>query len=170
MSVVVCRVGKDTIDVASDSIFVKGLTKVNGAHNKLAKLMKHNGMIVGGSGDAEEISLFFHYIKTHTIEEMDEKSVLDFIIEFKRWKGDLVCDDSFVNSYIVAYKGKAFAISGMLVFPIDDYYAIGAGEDYASGALYCGASAIEAVKASCELCAMVSAPIVCKSIPVDGDD
>lgn len=52
----------------------------------------------------------------------------------------------------------------MLVFPIDDFYTIGAGEDYASGALYMGASPKEAVKAACELCAMVCEPIVCESI------
>lgn len=106
------------------------------------------------------ISLFFHYMKTHIIENMDEKNVLDFAIEFKRWKAELTGDGSF----IIAYKGKAFAIKGMLVFPIDDYYAIGAGQDYASGALYMGASAKEAVKAACELCAMVCEPIMYESI------
>lgn len=38
------------------------------------------------------------------------------------------------------------------------------GEDYASGALYMGASPKEAVKAACELCAFVCEPIVCESI------
>lgn len=52
----------------------------------------------------------------------------------------------------------------MLVFPIDDYYAIGAGQDYANGALYMGATPKEAVKAACELCAMVCEPIICESI------
>ena len=52
----------------------------------------------------------------------------------------------------------------MLVFPIDDFYTIGAGEDYASGALFMGASPKEAVKAACELCAFVCEPIVCESI------
>lgn len=165
MSVVVCKVYKDKIEMASDSIAVKGWTKVNNAHNKISKLMKYNDMIIGGCGNTDEISLFFHYMKTHTIENMDEKSVLDFAIEFRRWKNDLTGDNNFVNPYIIAYKGKAFAIEGMLIFPIDDYYAIGAGEDYASGALYMGATPKEAVKAACELCAMVCEPVVCESIP-----
>lgn len=164
MSVVVCKVSKDKIEMASDSIAVKGWTKVNNAHKKISKLMKYNDMIIGGCGDCDETSLFFHYMKTHTIEKVDEKSVLDFVIEFRRWKNDLIGDNNFVNPYIIAYKGKAFAIEGMLVFPIDDYYAIGAGEDYASGALYMGATPKEAVKAACELCAMVCEPIVCESI------
>ena len=165
MSVVVCKVGKDKIEMASDSIAVKGWTKLNNAQNKVAKMVKYNDMILGGCGNTDEISLFFHYMKTHTIEKVDEKSVLDFVIEFRRWKNDLTGDNSFVNPYIIAYKGRVFAIEGMLVFPIDDYYAIGAGQDYASGALYIGATPKEAVKAACELCAMVCEPVVCESIP-----
>lgn len=53
----------------------------------------------------------------------------------------------------------------MLVFPIDDYYAIGAGQDYANGALYMGATSVEAVKAACNLCAMVCEPVVCETLP-----
>lgn len=165
MSVVVCKVSKDKIEMASDSIAVKGWTKLNNAQNKVVKMMKYNDMIIGGCGNTDEISLFFHYMKTHTIEKVDEKSVLDFVIEFRRWKNDLTGDNSFVNPYIIAYKGKVFSIEGMLVFPIDDYYAIGAGQDYASGALYMGATPKEAVKAACELRAMVCEPIVCESIP-----
>lgn len=165
MSVVVCKVNKDKIEMASDSIVVAGWTKLNNAQNKIVKMMKYNDMIIGGCGNADEMSLFFHYMKTHTIENMDEKSVLDFAIEFRRWKNDLTGDNNIANPYIIAYKGKAFAIEGMLVFPIDDYYAIGAGQDYALGALHMGATPKEAVKAACELCAFVCEPIVCESIP-----
>lgn len=164
MSVVVAKVYKDRIEVASDSIAVKGWTKINNAQNKVVKLMKYNNMIIGGCGLSEEISLFFHYMKTHTIENVDEKGVLDFVIEFRRWKNDLTEDNSFKNEYIIAFKGKCFSIENMLVFPIEDHYAIGAGMDYAAGALYMGASPKEAVKASCELCAFVSEPIVSERI------
>ena len=165
MSVVVCKVSKDKIEMASDSIVVRGWSKMNNAQNKFNKMMKYNDMIIGGVGTAEESSLLFHYMKTHTIKDMDEKSVLDFFIEFRKWKNDLTGNNSMENSYIIAYQGKAFYINNMFVCPIDDYYAIGAGEDYAQGALYMGATPKEAVKAACELCAMVSEPIVCESIP-----
>lgn len=165
MSVVVCKILKDRIEMASDSIVVKGWSKLNNPENKLVKMMKYNDMIIGGCGRADEISLFLHFMKTHTIENMDEKSVLDFVIEFGDWKKKMVGGGESHNNYILAYKGKAFAIEGMLVFPIDDYYAIGAGADYASGALYMGASPREAVKAACDLCAMVCEPIICESIP-----
>ena len=51
---------------------------------------------------------------------------------------NLTGDNSLCNVYILAYKGKAFCIERMLVFPIDDYFAIGAGADYANGALLMG--------------------------------
>ena len=35
MSVVVCKVSKDKIEMASDSIAVKGWTKINNAQNKI---------------------------------------------------------------------------------------------------------------------------------------
>ena len=164
MSVVVVKVLKDRIEMASDSIAVRGWSKMPKAENKFVKMQKINDMIIGGVGSAEESSLLFHYMKTHTIEKIDERCVLDFIIEFRRWKNDLTGSNSFNNSYIMAFKGKAFYIENMLIVPIDDYFAIGAGEDYASGALYMGASAKEAVKASCELCAMVCEPVIVESI------
>lgn len=160
MSVVVVKNYKDKIVVASDSIAVIGWSKVPSAENKFAKMQKINDMIIGGVGCAEETSLFFHYMKTHTIESVDEKSVLDFILEFRRWKQDLTGNNSFNNDYILAFKGKCFYINGALVIPIDDYYAIGAGADYANGAMYMGATPVEAVKASCVLCAMVAEPII----------
>lgn len=153
--------------MAADSIVVKGWSKMNDAQHKLVKMVKYNGMILGGCGLAEDLSLFFHYMKTHTIEQVDEKSFLDFFIEFRRWKFDLT-GNNFVNStFLLAYKGKCFCIEDMLVYEINDYYAIGAGEDYAMGALHMGASPREAVKAACDLCVMVAEPIIQEWIPID---
>mgnify|MGYP003304388099 CR=1 FL=1 len=64
MSVVVAKVYTDRIEMASDSIAVRGWSKVNNAANKIIKMMKYNDMIIGGCGTAEETSLFFHYMKT----------------------------------------------------------------------------------------------------------
>lgn len=165
MSVVAVKVYKDRIEMASDSIMVKYWSKIPKAENKFVKMQKINDMIIGGVGDAEETSLLYHYMKTHTIDNVDEKGVLDFILEFRRWKNDFTNNNSFTNTYILAFKGKAFYIENMLVVPIDDYYSIGAGEDFANGAMYMGASPREAVKASCELCAMVAEPIIQECIP-----
>lgn len=164
MSVIVAKVEKNKIEVSSDSIVVKGWTKTNGYGNKITKLEEYNGLIIGGCGTAEENSLFFYYIKTHMPEKACEKSILDFIIEFKRWKKDFTNDSNLSNDYILAYRGKCFGIENMLVYEITDYAAIGAGMDYALGALHQGASASEAVKTACDLCAFVSEPIITKII------
>lgn len=163
MSVVVAKILENEIEISADSICVLGRTKVHSG-TKISKIEKYNDMIIGGCGETEEISLFFHYMKTHTIEHMDERHVLDFIIEFKRWKNDLIQNSSLKNSYILAYKGKCFGISNMLVYEITNYDAIGAGMDYALGALYQGATAEEAVKAACDLCCYVSEPIITQRI------
>ncbi len=55
----------------------------------------------------------------------------------------------------------------MFVFQVEDSCAIGAGEDYARGALYMGATPEEAVKAACSLCVMTAEPIVTASIVID---
>ena len=159
MSVVAVRVNKNKIEMACDSILVKGWSKVPDASEKFVKMQKINDTIIGGVGEAEESSLLFHFMKTHILDEVNEITIIDYFIEFRRWKNDLCGDNNMNNCYILASKGKAYFIQKMLVIPIDNYYAIGAGDDYANGALYMGASVIEAVKASCELCAMVCEPI-----------
>ncbi len=110
MSVVVAKVYPDRIEMAADSICVHGWSKVNGDMKNHTKMQKYNGMIIGGCGRAEETSLFFHYMKTHSIENVDEKGVLDFVIEFVRWKKDYCKNDDFDNSYLIAVKGKCFYI------------------------------------------------------------
>lgn len=160
MSVVAVRVNKDKIEMACDSILVGGWSKVPNASEKFVKMQKINDTIVGGVGNAEESSLLFHFMKTHILDEVNEMSIIDYFIEFKKWKNDLCGSNSMNNTYIIASKGKAYFVEKLLVLPINDYFAIGAGEDYANGALYMGASVTEAVKASCELCAMVCEPIV----------
>jgi len=165
MSVVVCKVNKNNIEIAADSIRVKGWSKINMSPSRRIKLAKINDIIIGGCGLAEETSLFFNYMETHLGgDSVTENDILNYIVEFKKWKSAYTTS-SFENSYILAYKGKAFLIEGMLVIPIDDYAAIGAGEDYANGALYMGATAKQAVEAACALCAMVAEPIVVESIP-----
>ena len=65
MSVVVCKVYDNRIEMAADSIVVMRISKLNNAENKFTKMMKYNDMIIGGCGNADEISLLFHYMKTH---------------------------------------------------------------------------------------------------------
>lgn len=172
MSVVVCKVKKNSIEIAADSIMTAGWCKIPSQKGTPhIKMQRFKDIIIGGCGLAEENSLIFHYLKTHCIEEVTEKGVLDFMLEFGKWKAHLTGGSAtFSNEYILVCKGKAFAIYNMLVIPITDYFAIGAGQDYAYGALYAGASAEQAVKAACDLCAMVSEPIVVEKMEKSKDE
>ena len=158
MSVVAARVYTDRIVIAADSIIVSGRSKK--PNNKFVKLNKINNMIVGGYGSAEEQSLMWRYMNTHQPESAAEKDILTFIIEFSKWKSDLIGNNQINNVYLIAYQGHLFQVENMFVSEIQEYTAIGAGEDYSKTALYLGHSPKEAVKTDCDLCCFVSEPII----------
>lgn len=161
MSVVAVKIHKDKIEFAADSIGIKGTTK----RNNIAKLAKVNGMVIGGVGTMQELSLLLIFAKTHRPNAACEKDVVDFFFEFEKWKGDLYQPFISENIYVVGINGKAFYIEGLLVHEIKDYEAIGAGMDYALAALYLSHNATEAVNVACELSCYVSKPIITINIP-----
>ena len=65
---------------------------------------------------------------------------------------------------------KCFSTNRLFVFRVNDYYAIGAGDDFARGAMYMGASPEEAVKVACDLCVYVSEPIIKETIIIDSEE
>lgn len=157
MSVVAARIYDDHIAVAADSIMVNGYSKT--ASLRFTKLERINDMIVGCCGTAEEGALMWHYMRTHRPDKADEKSILDFFVEFKEWRTKFTFADA-TNDYLMAFDGKLFYIGGdLLVTEVKEYYAIGAGEDFANTALYLGCSPREAVKVACEMSCFVSEPI-----------
>ena len=158
MSVIAGKVYNDKVVIAADSIVVKGWSKRTG---NFAKLLEINDMIIGGTGSAEELSLFFRFAQTHKPESATEKDVLAFATEFANWKQTNYNNSSFLkNTYLIAYDGHLFEIANMFINEIKDFAAIGAGEDFANAALYLGHSPEEAVKVACELCCFVSEPII----------
>ena len=158
MSVIAGKVYNDKIVVAADSIVVKGWSKRTG---NFAKLLEINDMIIGGTGSAEELSLFFRFAQTHKPESATEKDVLAFATEFANWKQTNYNNNSFLkNMYLIAYDGHLFEIANMFINEVKDFAAIGAGEDFANAALYLDHSPEDAVKVACELCCYVSEPIV----------
>lgn len=144
--------------MAADSIVVRGWSK--NTNGDFVKLDRINNMILGGCGSAQEQSLMWQYMKTHKPSGAAEKDILDFIIEFGRWKKDLTGESSVSNSYLLAFDGHLFQIERMFVYEVRDYEAIGAGGDFSNAALYLGHSPREAVKVACDLCCMVAEPII----------
>ena len=156
MSVIAAKVYNDKIIMAADSILTCGWSKRN---TNFAKIVEINGMIAGSTGTAKEASLMWHYMQTHKPASPSEKDMLTFVVEFAQWKSGI--DSSNIeNSYLFAYQGHLFEIESIFVHEISDYVAIGAGEDFASAAMYLGHTPREAVKVACELCCYVCEPIV----------
>ena len=159
MSVVAVKKTDKKIKIAADSISVCGWTRMEKTIKK-AKLFKVNGIIAGGVGLASENLLLENFCLTHKPHQATEREVLNFFIEFNNYLKDLGLS-GYSNHFILCYQGKAFLIEqNLYVNEVNEYAAIGAGEDFALAALYLGHSAKEAVETACELCAMVCEPIV----------
>ena len=156
MSVVAAKVYDNQITIAADSILIKGEKKRN---TNFSKLFEYNGMIIGGTGSAEELSLMRHYMQAHKPASATEKDVLDFIIEFARWKNEMNLEMEIENEYLLAYEGHLFEIEALFVHEVFDFVAIGAGEDFATAALYLKHTPKEAVKVACDLSCFVCEPI-----------
>lgn len=77
MSVVAAKVYNDKIVMAADSILVKGYSKRN---TNFAKIAEINGMILGGTGIAQEISLMWHYMQTHKPASHSERMFLHLLL------------------------------------------------------------------------------------------
>lgn len=169
MSVVCAKVYKDEIVLAADSILVRGWSSKTTEHT-FSKLNKVNGIIIGSCGFAQEHSLMTHYMETHKPKNATTKAILDFMVEFTKWKKDYETSAEIKNCYIIAFDGKCFEVSCLFVTEIETYSAIGAGEDFAMAALYLGHSPKEAVKVACDLSCFVAEPIIEEKMRINSKD
>ena len=167
MSVVAVKIYDKEIIMSADSIIVYGWadkTPVGGD-----KIFEVNGMIIGSSGDAQELTHMFLFAENHTPLDMTERGIIKFMNEFRIWRiaeFGVPPEKRVGNQYLIASKGKCFCCCGCdYVGEVKDFYAIGAGENYAKAALYLGHSPAEAVRVACALSCYVDEPIITKSIP-----
>jgi len=165
MSVVCAKKYKDKIVMCADSIVVSGFSKTT--NGDFTKMQYINNMLLGGSGRADEISVMWHYMKTHKPADNSDKSVLEFIVEFSKWKNDMGMGSRIDNVYLLAYQEKLFEIEDMFVCEIKDFCAIGAGRDFSNAAMYLGHTPREAVKVACALSCVVAEPILEETMMYD---
>ena len=156
MSVVAVKVTKNKITIGADSILVSGWTQEK---DKLAKLNKANGIIIGDVGDAEEGALFLLFCKTRKPREASVDALVEFMSEFQDWMNNKTGESKLSNQYILIIEKKAFMIEGFFIKEVTDYTAIGAGADFALSALYLGNSVKESIKAACHLSVYCEEPI-----------
>jgi ATP-dependent protease HslVU (ClpYQ) peptidase subunit len=164
MSVVVARVTDKYIFMSADSGCYCGGNIIPTKNMNISKMEKINGMILGGVGLAEENQLFFDYMKTHILDAVDPEHIRIFVKEFLAYKAELGLPNKLENEYLLAAKGKCYNVQGMFVAEVMSSWAIGAGANYANGALYMGATASVAVEAAITLCVFVDGKIHSESI------
>jgi ATP-dependent protease HslVU (ClpYQ) peptidase subunit len=156
MSVVAVKVSKNKITIGADSILVSGWTQEK---DKLAKLNKANGMIIGDVGDAEEGALFLLFCKTRKPREASVDAIVEFMSEFQDWLNNKTGESKLSNQYILIIEKKAFMIEGFFIKEVTDYTAIGAGADFALPCLALGHSVEVAIEMACHLSIYCEEPI-----------
>ena len=156
MSVVAVKVTKNKITIGADSILVSGYTQEK---DKLAKLNKVNGMVIGDVGDAQEGALFLLFCKTRKPSEASVGGLVEFMSEFQDWLDKKTGEAKLSNEYILIIEKKAFMMEGFFIKEVTDYTSIGAGMDFALSALYLGKSVKDSIKAACHLSVYCEEPI-----------
>ena len=167
MSVVVVKVQLDKIDIAADSITVRGWTQSKDS-NKFSKLAKINGLFLGSVGLAEESSLLQVFCATRRPEGPTEAAIVDFFSEFAEWKNKKIGKYTIENDYLLVVDHRVFQIERFFVHEITDFMAIGAGRDFALAALHLGHDVRRAVEVACELSVFCEMPVkayeICKKV------
>lgn len=164
MSVVAVKIYDKEIIMSADSIIVHG--EVDKTPVGRGKIFEVNGILIGTSGLASEGIHMALFAENHTPLSMDDRELTKYMHEFMEWRvKEFGTEKKLENQYLIAYKGKAFYCSFGYVGEVKDFFAIGAGQYYATAALYLGHSPAEAVKVACALSCYVDEPIVTKSIP-----
>lgn len=157
MSTIAAKVTSHGIHIASDTIILKDDSYRTG----FEKLRKINDIIVGGCGTAEELCLFFEFVKTIKSLQATISAIHNLILEFAEYKEKYTGESKIECEYLIVVDGHLFEVEGFFVREIFDYTAIGTGDKYALAALHLGHDTVEAVKVACDLCCYVSEPIIC---------
>lgn len=158
MTVLACRVTEDSIELATDSIMVRGWTQ-NKGQNKYSKMFKENGMVFGCTGKCEESALLQVFCKTHQPATASEGDILEFFSEFAGWAKERTGRYELNNAYIMIYKKKVYQIEQFFVQEITEFSAHGAGMDFALAALHLGHSPEKACEVAIECCVMCEGPV-----------
>ena len=114
MSIVAVKVTDACIELASDSIQVRGYTQSKSI-NKYSKMVKINDMFIGSVGTAEESSLLWVFTNTRRPEQATESALLTFLSEFADWKNSKIGKASIENEYIFVIGTKVFQVENFFI-------------------------------------------------------
>lgn len=158
MSVIAVKVYSNKIVMAADS-FV-GFSRDTQLKDKDVKIFKQNGLVVGGVGYANDISLFKLYCRDRKPARSDEDAMIDFVSQYVKWAAERVKDYKLQTDFMIITGKKAWLVSSSgYIKRITDYRSMGAGQNMAQTALHLGKSAKEAVEVACELSIYCEKPV-----------
>lgn len=156
MTTIVALCKNGNVTMGADSQVTDGNRKNN--HIKMEKISKKNGYLIAGSGDSQPCDVLQHIFippvpTTKEKEDMYHFMITKFVplmrdcLEENGYKNDKEDKDSGFNM-IIAYNGEVFDIGDYfsVVLNQDGIYGVGAGSQFAIGALYAGASVTEALE------------------------
>lgn len=157
MSVVAAKVYEDKIVLGADSQSTSYWHNKNST-NKIYKIS--DDFVIGGVGYTSHNQMMSMFCETNKPADNRKRDVLEFIVQYNEWMRKK--DDQYrpYNSWLMAFKGKAFWITDdLLVQEIKDYFAIGSGHEYAKAGLHLGKTVKESVKVACDLTVFCGEPI-----------
>lgn len=161
MSVVAARKYDHHISFAADSISVAGSTRITQRIENSAKLFHSNGLTIGGSGSARELSMISLYVRNHSPASNTLEAIIDFIWRFEKWVQERDDDFKADNHYLIAFQDCLFRTYGSLeIFQVNEFDAVGAGEDFAITALHLEKTPAEAVDIACQLSVWCHPPVI----------
>ncbi len=120
-------------------------TETSEIKSKIIKVDKDYAIACCGS--CKEISLFQRYCTRTKPKSADEDSVFDFMSEFNEWVLNRIKDFQFKSQYIMAFRGRLFAITyGWEVHEHSDHIAGGSGMQCIGVAFSMGADVKTAIE------------------------
>ena len=158
MSVIAVKKYENKIVVAADSQVSYGSTNRKFENLKMRKI--NSDLIICVTGTVETCGLLWIYFETHSLEPIScERTIMNFITDFAKWREDYAGGNSFDSNFIIVYKDKIFEVCGYTILEVKDYTSVGSGYQMALAALHLGHSPKEAVQVACDLTNYVGEPI-----------
>jgi hypothetical protein len=153
--------GISTIAFASDSAQLDGFHHLTEKNKTATKIVKTEVLTIGCSGSYQNFVLLQEFVQiAKPPVQPNIVAVMGFFLSFNNWKYeqfDVSTDDS---RFLIAFQDKIFRCEPEnLVYEVEDFDAIGSGEDFARAALLLGTTTHQAVRVACKLSPTCSLPV-----------
>ena len=172
MTCVAAKIVEDQIHIAADSMVTGWGTWDITAQAKFSKIERvDDHYVLSGSGDREDVSLFFLYAKTHKIPDLvNMRTLVEWLRDYSKWRKDTTGSWTAPGNILVAHPDGLFEIVDYDVAESDSYITLGSGAVEAAAALHLGHSVEEAVGVACDLNCFCNYPILTDCVALNKKD